>query len=126
MSHLTKKKDHNEEIVKSIHKFSNEAFTLAKLFIAGSDVPPLKQKASDLESQLPAFAARMKEADQDYRAGLNRTLSDARLDLAYVHSEGKRPSSIRLWHVIRESQLGNEGEEESEGMQIDDDEEVID
>ena len=112
MSQSAKITDHNEEIVVSIHKFSNEAFSVAKLFVAGSNTEPLKQKAIDLKSQLPEFAARMQEAEQVYRAGLNRVLSDARLDLEYVLAEGRRPSSIRLMHVIREDEQESEGHED--------------
>jgi len=107
MSHLAKKKNHNEEIVKSIHMFSNEAFTVAKSFVAGNAPEPLKQKASDLKAQLPQFAARMQEAEPAYRADLNRVLSEARLDLEYVLAGGRRPSSIRLSHVIREQGSGS-------------------
>ncbi len=106
MSQSTKKKNHNEEIVKSIHAFSNEAFAVAKSFVAGDDVEPLKKKASDLKIDLPKFAARMQEADQAYRADLNRVLSEARLDLEYVLAGGGRPSSIRLSYVIREQSAG--------------------
>jgi len=103
MPKSTKKKNHNEEIVKSIHLFSNEAFAVAKSLVAGDTSESLKQRASDLKTQLPKFAARMQEADQVYRADLNRVLSEARLDLDYVLAGGGRPSSIRLSHVIRES-----------------------
>jgi hypothetical protein len=106
MSHSAKKTNHNEEIVAAVHTFSNEAFTVAKSFVAGSDAGPLKQKAGDLKTQLPKFAARMQEADQAYRADLNRVLSEAHLDLEYVLAGGGRPSSIRLSHVICEQSAG--------------------
>ncbi|KAA3653963.1 MAG: hypothetical protein DWQ04_34865 [Chloroflexi bacterium] len=115
MSNLAKKEDNNEEIVVSIHRFSNEAFKVAKSFVTGSDVEPLsdvsslKEKASDLKSQLPEFAALMQEADQGYRADLNRALSNARLDLEYVLADGKRPSSTRLYHIIRDQESGGGG-----------------
>ena len=98
----TEKKKHNEEIVRSIHLFSNEAFAVAKSFVAGDTSETIKLKTSELKTQLPKIAARMQEADQEYRADLNRTLSEARLDLDYVLAGGGRPSSIRLSHVIRE------------------------
>lgn len=106
MSQPPNQENHTEEIVKSIHLFSNEAFTVAKSFVAGGDAEPLKQKASDLKIQLPKFAARMQEADQAYRADLNRVLSEARLDLEYVLAGGGRPSSIRLSYVIRDQGAG--------------------
>jgi hypothetical protein len=107
MSELTKKNNHNEEIVKSIHLFSNAAYTLAKAFVAGDTSELLKQKAGELRPQLPQFAARMQEAEPAYRADLNRVLSEARLDLDYVLAGGGRPSSIRLSHVIREQGSGS-------------------
>ena len=103
MARLAKKQNRNDEIVVAIHTFSNETFTLAKLFVAGTDVASLKQKAGELKTQLPKVAARMQEADEAYRADLNRVLSEARLDLDYVLAGGGRPSSIRLSHVIRET-----------------------
>ncbi len=102
MSQVTENKDNNEEIVSSIHAFSYEAFDLAKAFVAGSEPEPLKQKASDLKTRVPKFAAKMREAEEAYRPDLNRVLSEARLDLDYVLGGGGRPSSIRLGHVMRE------------------------
>ena len=91
----------NEEISRAIALFSNEAFTLAKSFVAGEDAAPLKERAAALKTELPAVAARMQDADPEYRPHLNRTLSEARLDLDYVLGGGGRPSSIRLSHVLR-------------------------
>ena len=86
----------NEEIVKSIHLFSQEALEVAKYFVSGDRSEALKDKAGELKTQLPIMADRMREADSAYRADLNRTLADARLDLDYVLSGGRRPSCIRL------------------------------
>lgn len=102
---MAKKKKRNKEIVSSIHVFSNEAFDVAKSFVAGSDPEPLKEKAADLKAKLPEFAALIPEAKEAYRADLNRSLSEARLDLDYVMAGGGRPSSMRLAHVIREQGL---------------------
>ena len=104
MARLPQKTDHNKEIVIAVHTFSNEAFTLAKAFVAGSAAESLRQKAAELKIQLPTIAARMQEADVAYRADLNRVLSEARLDIDYVLAGGGRPSSIRLSHVIREQE----------------------
>ena len=96
----------NDEIVKAIHLFSNEAFAVAKLMVAGDTSEALKQKAGELKSQLPGVAARMQEADPNYRADLNRALSEARLDLEYVLAGGGRPSSIRLSPLIQAKKTG--------------------
>jgi hypothetical protein len=102
MARPAKKRNHTQEIVTSIHAFSNEAFTLAKSFVAGSNSNTLKQKASDLATQLPKIADRIVEVEEAYREDLYRALSEANLDLNYVVAGGGRPSSIRLSQVIRE------------------------
>lgn len=95
-------KKQNDAIVKAIHTFSNEAFTLAKSLVGGSDAASLKEQASELKTKVPDFAAQMQEADPASRPDLNRVLSEARLDIEYVLADGKRPSSMRMAHVIRE------------------------
>lgn len=88
------------ELELEVHRFSNEAFTLAKDFVTGKDADPLKEQARSLEPRVPELAARAKTADPAYRSDLNRALSDARLDLAYVLADGKRPSSTRLHYFL--------------------------
>ena len=108
MPQPSKKKNHNQEIAKSIHLFSQEAFAVAKSLVAGDTSETLKQRASELKNQLPTIAARMQEADQEYRPDLNRALSEARLDLDYVLAGGGRPSSIRLSHFILDQSAGHQ------------------
>lgn len=95
-------RNRNEEISSAIHAFSREAYDLAKQFVAGTDPDALKTRAETLRTELPNVAAKMKEADEERRPGLNRVLSEARLDLDYVIGGGGRPSSIRLGHVLQE------------------------
>ena len=100
----------NEEIDADISRFSAEAFGLAKAFLAGDHDDALRESASGLRAKLPDVAARMQEADEPYRAGMNRALSEARLDLDYVLAGGELPTSLRLGHVIREQAAGgNDG-----------------
>ena len=84
------------------HRFSMEAFALAKAFVAGEDPAPLQAKAAELQAQLPELAARLPSAPEAERADINRVLADARLDLAYVTGGGNRPSSIRLAPLIND------------------------
>jgi len=101
MDETTAAERRNEAITRAIALFSNEAFAVAKSYVAGEDAAPLQERAAALKTELPAVAARMQDADPAYRSHLNRTLSEARLDLDYVLGGGGRPSSIRLSHVIR-------------------------
>lgn len=107
MPDQSKKGDRTEEITQAIHRFSNEAFGLAKQIVAGSAAEPLKERATGLKARVPELAALMRDADAAYRADLNRALSEARLDLDYVLAGGGRPSSMRLGHVIREQGAGD-------------------
>jgi hypothetical protein len=106
MARSAKNEDRNEEIARTIHAFSSEAFALAKAFVAGGDPEPLKRKAGGLSARVPEMATLMREADPAYRADLNRALSEARLDLEYVLAGGGRPSSMRMAQVIRETPTG--------------------
>jgi hypothetical protein len=85
-----------------VHLFSNQAFDLAKDFVAGKDAAVLKEQARKLEPRVPELAARAKTADPAYRPDLNRALADARLDLDYVLADGGRPSSTRLHYFQNE------------------------
>ena len=107
MSNKPEEANRTEEIVRSIHLFSIEAFNLAKLFVAGSDPEPLAEQAKALGERLPTVAAQMQDADEEYRPDLNRVLSEANLDLEYVLGGGGRPSSLRLGHVIMEQASGD-------------------
>ena len=85
------------------HRFSNEAFSVAKDFVAGGDaVTGAKERAKDYQTRLPALSARLAELPPAARADINRVLSDARLDLSYVLSDGKLPSSTRLHFHLAE------------------------
>jgi hypothetical protein len=108
MAQSTKKKKQNEEIVKSIHLFSYEAFEVAKAFVGGDTTEVLKQKASELMNQLPTIADSAQEANPAYQADLNNALSEADLDLEYVLAGGEVPSSIRLQHFILENNSGKQ------------------
>jgi hypothetical protein len=88
------------ELELAVHRFSNEAFSLAKDFVTGKDADDLKEQARKLEPRVPELAARAKMADPVFRPDLNRALADARLDLDYVLADGKRPSSTRLHYFL--------------------------
>lgn len=78
------------------HRLSNAAFSLAKDYLSGTNRDTAKQQAQELEARVPELAARMASAPAALRPDLNRALSDARLDLGYILSDGRRPTSIRL------------------------------
>lgn len=86
----------NTDLLVAVHRFSNEVFSLAKEFVGGKDPEDVKQRARDMEARVPGFGAQAQAADPALRADLNRALSDARLDLGYILSDGRRPSSTRL------------------------------
>ncbi len=60
----------------------------------------MKQRAREQQERVPKFGEWAKSAPEALRLDLNRVLSDARLDLGYILSDGKRPSSTRLHHVL--------------------------
>jgi hypothetical protein len=83
------------------HRFSNEAFELAKTFVAGDgDQEELKAKAAELRERLPQISSQMASLPDAERADVNRVLSDANLDIGYVLAGGNVPSSIRLHHLM--------------------------
>ena len=93
----------DDGIVLAAHRFSNEAFELAKKFLSGKNTEDVKRRALEQQARMPEFAAWAKNAPEALRPDLNRVLSDARLDLSYILSDGKRPSSTRLHYVMSES-----------------------
>jgi hypothetical protein len=88
------------ELQLAVHRFSNEAFSLAKEYVTGKDPEGVKSRARDLEARVPEFGARAQTAPPEIRPDLNRVLSDARLDLAYILADGNRPSSTRLHYFL--------------------------
>ena len=97
----------NESLSIQANRFSNEVFALAKEFLAdGSDQEAMKDRARDLQTRLQELGARISSAPEAERAGLNRVLADARLDLSYVLADGKVPSSTRLHFYIQEQGRG--------------------
>jgi hypothetical protein len=94
----------NEEIVAYVYGFSREAFEVARAFVQGDDPEARQREAEDLKARLPAAAGRAREASDAYRPDLNRTLSEANLDIEYVLAGGGRPSSIRLAGLIEEQE----------------------
>lgn len=97
------------ELLVEVHRFSNEAFDLAKQFVGGGDRDQLKEKARALQARVPEYGSRAQAAAAAIRPDLNRALSDARLDLSYVLSDGARPSSTRLHYFQNESQASSSG-----------------
>src|SRR5262245_66270555 len=96
-----RRKDATPDLVDEVHSFSNEAFALAKAFVAGEGGPEeQKARAAALKERVPELAARMPSVPEEYRPDINQALADARLDLDYVRAGGNVPSSIRLHHVI--------------------------
>jgi len=97
----------NETLSVEANRFSNEAFSLAKEFLAeGADREAIKARAGEYQARLPALSARMSEAPVDLRPALNRVLADARLDLAYILADGNLPSSTRLHFYLSEQARG--------------------
>ena len=83
------------------HRFSNEAFEVAKAFVAGDGDPAaLKAKAAELQERLPTISSRLSSLPEAERVDANRVLSEASLDIGYVLAGGNVPSSIRLHHVM--------------------------
>ena len=93
----------DDGIVLAAHRFSNEAFELAKEYLSGKNTEDVKRRAREQQERVPQFGAWAKSAPEALRPDLNRVLSDARLDLSYILSDGKRPSSTRLHYVLSES-----------------------
>jgi len=97
----------NESLSVQANRFSNEVFALAKEFLAdGSDQEAMKERAREFQARLPALSARISGAPEAERAGLNRVLADARLDLSYILADGKVPSSTRLHFYLEEQGRG--------------------
>jgi len=94
--------ERDDQIELYVHAFSREAFEVAKRFVEGEEAAALVLQAAELRARLPDVAARAREASEAYRADLNNTLSEAKLDLDYVLGGGDRPSSLRLAHLIAE------------------------
>jgi hypothetical protein len=87
------------------HRFSQEAFRVAKAFCDAEDVDGADvalQEVADLQPRLAEVAAAAVSVDASRRADVNRTLADARLDLAYVLARGEVPTSTRLFHYLQE------------------------
>lgn len=91
-----------DDVALEVHRFSMEAFEVAKAFVTGQDPDGAKAKAAQLLEQVRQVAARAHTAPASSQADLNRVLSDARLDLTYVTSDGARPSSVRLAHLMED------------------------
>jgi hypothetical protein len=88
---------------KRVHLFSAEAYNLAKAFVSGELTgEAATAKADELLPRLREMADLAKAAPDERRPDLMRILSEARLDLTYVQSAGKVPSSVRLGHYLRE------------------------
>ena len=97
----------NESLSVEANRFSSEAFSLAKDFLAeGADREAIKVRAREYQVRLPELSARMAGAPAELRPALNRVLADARLDLAYILADGKLPSSTRLHFYLTEQARG--------------------
>ncbi|HEY8283300.1 MAG TPA: hypothetical protein VIJ28_02835 [Chloroflexota bacterium] len=86
----------DRDLLLAVNRFSNEAFSLAKEYVGGKDPEDVKQRARELQERVPGFGGQAQAAAPALRPDLNRALSDARLDLSYILSDGRRPSSTRL------------------------------
>jgi len=96
-----RKKTATPELSLEAHRFSNEAFALAKALVAGEGDPEeLKAQAAALRERVPELAAQMQSVPEEYRPDINQALADARLDLDYVKAGGTVPTSIRLHHFM--------------------------
>jgi len=84
-----------------VHRFSNEAFALARAFAQKDGSPDeSKERAREMQERLADVVALARTCPAERQADLNRVLSDARLDLNYVLSDGTMPTSIRLARAI--------------------------
>ena len=101
MREQTTKSD-DAEVNREIHRFSMRALELAKKVVDGTVTAGDQAAARELAERLPAVAATSRELSEAYRAGANKALSEARLDLAYVAAGGGIPSSLRLGWYIKE------------------------
>jgi hypothetical protein len=96
--------DAGAEISRNVHRYSMEAFDLAKATAAPNpDWPALKAKAAEMLALLPELSAIGKTLPQALHEDVNKALSEARLDLAYVQAEAKGPSSIRMHWFQRDT-----------------------
>jgi hypothetical protein len=94
----------NGDLSLEAHRFSNEAFGLAKEFVAADDgAEAIKERAREYQARLPTLTARLPQVPEAKRAAIAKTLSDARLDLSYILADGNVPSSTRL-HFYLEDQ----------------------
>lgn len=93
-----------EAIGLQVHRFSNEAFGAARAFATEPDGrDAAKASAAQLLAELPAMAALAKTASAELQPDLNRALSEARLDLTYIQSDGRLPRSMRLGRLLIEA-----------------------
>ncbi|MEO9256175.1 MAG: hypothetical protein ABI305_11570, partial [Tepidiformaceae bacterium] len=75
----------------------------AKAFVDGDQpAADASTNAAELLGRLPSMAELAKTVPEERRPDLMRVLSEARLDLSYVQSAGKLPSSLRLGRYLRE------------------------
>jgi hypothetical protein len=89
------------------HRFSQQAFQLAKRFVDDGPSDGLRAEAAAQQERLPALAEAGRALPDAEAADVNRTLADARLDLAYVLAGGGRPSSTRLARYEAERGAGD-------------------
>ena len=91
-----------EDVVLAVHRYRNEALDSALAFsrAAADDRAEAKAQAKLLHDRLPDVVATARSAPAGHQPDLNKTLSDARLDLGWVLSDGKLPTSAQLARAL--------------------------
>jgi hypothetical protein len=85
-----------------VHRYRNDALEVALAFsrVDGDERAEAKARAKSLRDRLPDVVAAARSAAADRQPELNKTLSDARLDLGWVLSDGTLPTSARLARAL--------------------------
>lgn len=93
----------SKELNLTVLRTSNEAFDLAKQFgSANADQGGLKKQAEALNQRLNELLPLVQSASASDQPTLNMAWSDARLDVGYILSDGKLPTSTRLYYYLED------------------------
>jgi hypothetical protein len=91
-----------------IGSLSDEAFALARESARhGAALEGLHMQALDLHNRLQEARQLVEAAPENERPFLNQLLSEGVLDIMYVVSAGKAPSSLRLYHYLADQAGGD-------------------
>jgi pyridoxal/pyridoxine/pyridoxamine kinase len=88
-----------ETAVEKVFRLSQMAFQLAQSVASGHVESGIHEQAREIDGQLKTITlASLAPSD---RLTLERTISEAQLDLLYVLADGNAPTSIRLFHFLQ-------------------------